>query len=259
MNEYLAQLYGTADTVKEAAAADAEQTEDLDVQLDKLAAETFVETATEQDIDLAKLSEEDINGLYSEYYESFMGKIAEELYETDDEEVDEETQEKLAEADFVGRVMAHSYVQELGEIEKEAGKSKGVKGAWKGYVNLLKGEGAKKAKKSIEVAKYGPTMPAGDVARKKKLLLERAKQVGTIAGTAAVPTGAAAGGTAMALSKKKEAADEYGEAVINHAYNLLKEAGYDVEEPEDEKLASDIERDALKLLEANGYEVDWAE
>ena len=113
MDEQLAAIYGTgqSDYVDE---SDLEKT---------AAAELLVKLAEEQGVDLNDFSDEEVAGMLDE------------LYGGDGIEhtaADEEFQEKFAEADYLGRIMAHSMVQELDSIEKEAGIAERAKdvGEW---------------------------------------------------------------------------------------------------------------------------------
>jgi hypothetical protein len=249
MNEYLAELYGTGELVKEASEEVELTEENVEEYLEKSAAEAFVEAATEDDIDLNKLAEDEVAELYVPFHDEFMKQAAEELG-LEYEEAPDEGEEKLAEADFLGRAMAHAYVNELSEIEKEAGprweKTKAAPGKavrWVGRTGAKAGKaigrGAKAGAKGVGrgAKAYGQAMKG---ARGRKW------QAAAIGGTAAAAGGAGAGG--YFGYKKKKASDEYAEAVEERALELLKEAGH-----------LDLERDALALLEEQGYQVDWAE
>jgi hypothetical protein len=98
MDPRLAELYGT------------NQPDQAD--LEKLAAAEFADGLTEEgSINLDDLDPEQLEAMAQEV----LGGEGEEGEESD------EDMEKLSEADYLGRVMAHSYVQELREIEKVAG------------------------------------------------------------------------------------------------------------------------------------------
>lgn len=110
MDPKLAEIYGT----NQASEAD----------IEKLAAAELAEELSEND-------EADIDGMSDEQIEALAEQVlaGEEQEESADEEpTDEESMEKISEADYLGRVMAHSYVQELrtidAEMEKEAAKKK---------------------------------------------------------------------------------------------------------------------------------------
>jgi hypothetical protein len=268
MNPWLAEMYGTA------AAAQPEQE-----SLSKTAQlELFAKLAAEENIDLSTLTPEQVNALFVETFskaaeESGAEEKKEEKQEEKkdeheakespaEEKVEEkakaeyfgkkEAQAKLAEADLMGRVMAHSFVQELGLIDqakeaqaKEAGAMQHIAGAAdkaKGFLGTTKGK--------------------------------------AIAGAAA---GTAAAGTGLALHLAKKKGEEKSASAIDalagkRAVELAKEAGFDPEEAsarvnavltlgagESTKVAhtTDFETGVavrgLELLEAAGYPVNWEE
>jgi hypothetical protein len=262
MDEKLAQIYGTG------------QATDANEDLQKTAAaELLVKLAEEQGIDLDKLSDAQVMQMVQELYKTAEdgppppfakkeeGAKEEPKKETKGEESSgesspdesKEAQAKFAEADYLGRVMAHAYVQELGRIdqekqasqEKDAGKS----------MEFLKNIG----KKAKEVAgKAG-----GHVAA-------QAKKPGVAAGAAGA-AGLAGGFAAGRASKKKESSAQpsaLDTLVQQRAYELAKEAGYvdaegnllappQAEEKQASVLDVAITKQALQLLEANGYPVEW--
>jgi len=129
MDQFLAELYGT----NEPGAEDFEKVAHLDF-LEKV--------AEEEGIDLNDLSDEDLEEL-ADIAADALDEIDED-YEEDDFE--KEAEAKVEEADFLGRVMAHSFNQEMDMIEKEAG----VRGA------IGRGYGAVKGKAQ---AAYGAAKP----------------------------------------------------------------------------------------------------
>jgi hypothetical protein len=141
MNEWLAGHYNT----NGAAAASQVSSEDTE----KVAhAELFAKLAAKHGIDLTKMSAEDTAALYMNVFPEEAAKLAQEDEKKDEEdkkpppfppkkeekEEDEEkeaaarahwqekvaSQEKLAEADFMGRVMAHAFTDELSKIKQAA-------------------------------------------------------------------------------------------------------------------------------------------
>jgi hypothetical protein len=113
MNDYLAEVYGSAGQEDGAG-------EDLEKQAQ---VELFAKLAAAEGINLNELSDGQVN----ELFEATMGKEAEEDEEEEKKEdakkelaEKKEASDKLAEADYAGRVMAHAFTQELGFIEKEA-------------------------------------------------------------------------------------------------------------------------------------------
>ena len=109
MDPKLAEIYGT------------NEVSEYDVE--KLAAAELAEELSESDdADIDGMTEDDVEALAAQVLAEEQGEEYDEEYS--DESVDEESMEKISEADYLGRVMAHSYVQELrnidGEMEKEA-------------------------------------------------------------------------------------------------------------------------------------------
>jgi hypothetical protein len=224
MDPTLAEIYGTNEELDKTAAA-----------------ELAEELSDEEGLSLDGMDEDDLEQLAAEVLGSD---------DEDGEEVDEEGQEKLAEADYLGRVMAHSMVNELRGIEKQAKKSKkpGLfkrvdKGANKYFDKASDkvGKGAKwvkkqgrKASKFVSGSKFG-------------------KHVGKHRGLYAAGTAASAvGGGAYAAKKHFEKkASAFETLAEQRAMELIGDEGteYDV-------LASAVEQRALEILSENGYEVE---
>ena len=129
MDQFLAEHYGTAATTKTASAEDLEK---------QASVELFCKLAGEQNIDLKSMTEPQVQELYdswvkkanataaapgtpaattktAEEEKAEKGKETREKAEKEHEEK-KAAAEKLAEADFLGRTMAHAYVNELKKI-----------------------------------------------------------------------------------------------------------------------------------------------
>jgi hypothetical protein len=130
MDKFLAEYYGTLDATKTAAAHE----EDLEKQA---SVDMFVKLAKAANIDLTKMAQADVQKLYDNWRAASAAptggttKTAEEEKEEEakkkrEEEAKKEHEEKkaqaekVAEADFLGRVMAHAFEQEKRNIVKEA-------------------------------------------------------------------------------------------------------------------------------------------
>lgn len=170
MNDFLAQLYNTngyGDDMEKEASIDmfVKLAEENDIDLDQLSDEELVALAYEAGVlddegvektadDTEYLSEDDL--LQDEegylYYPDGSPVM-------EDDFAEDEGEEKVAEADFAGRIMAHSFWDELGEIEKEAASIRGAYGAVKG--GLGRAYGATKG--GLERATRGPRQFARDV------------------------------------------------------------------------------------------------
>jgi len=229
MDPQLAAIYGT-------------NADESDVE--KLAAAQLAEDlADDEDVDPAELSDEQAEQLAKKVLEA-QGAEEEGDEDADDDDEDEEVektseaQEKLAEADYLGRVMAHSYVQELRKIasveeqEKTAGKV--------GDFFRRAGGGAKKGAKGAW----------GHVKKHKK------KYIGGGVGAAA----AGAGGIAYAKHRKKKESSALDVLAERRALEILRENGIDPQqekqsasEPEMEALQGAVEQRAYAMLQQAGY------
>lgn len=103
MDNLLAELYGT----NEPAEQDFEKVAHLDF-LEKVAEDEGIDLNDLSDEDLEELAEVAAEALEDDDYE----------YE-DDDDLEKEAAAKVEEADFLGRVMAHSFNQEMDEIDME--------------------------------------------------------------------------------------------------------------------------------------------
>jgi len=109
MDEQLAAIYGTGQPVMN------------EEDLQKVAAAEFlVKLAEEQGIDLNNFSESDIAEMVNELYTEKTA-AADPPAQAATDEPTPEFLEKAAEADYLGRIVAHSMWQELGNIQKAAG------------------------------------------------------------------------------------------------------------------------------------------
>lgn len=253
--------------------------EDLQKQA---AAEFLVKLAAEEGVDLGSLSDNEVGSLLAEIEGGMSGQTKTASVETTEET---EMQEKLAEADFLGRTMAHAYVNELAEIEKKAAEVEGpqIGSARLGYRRLQEGlkklpgqvgaatgaSGIKGGIKKMWEAGKG-TVGGPDVASHvrgmaraegKKELLQGLKRFGKRVAAPAAGL-AVAGGVAHHLLKKKDKDGEkksfdeqFEAAAIERANEMLAEAGYAEKQAED--VGKQVEIRALQMLEEAGYQVEW--
>ena len=124
MDEFLNELYGTSQIISG---------DDMEKQA---AAEFLVKLAEQEGVDLDTLSDQEVGDLLAE--------IEKQGSAQPEPEAGTEAQEKLAEADFLGRAMAHAYVNELHEIEKAAGIGEAAGKAYQAVKGAI-GRGAKAA------------------------------------------------------------------------------------------------------------------
>jgi len=231
MDEFLAQVYGTDELTKEA------QEQNQAVQELYGAFESGVEELCKQGgLDPNQLTEQDM----AEMWDGFVEKVAE----------DAEGQEKYAslskeawdQADSMGRIAAHAYIDELSKV---AGKDPGairkafghLSSAWKTPRDVGKKDiyrvfrAGEKAGKSGGDVNKAMRDAAADIMEKNKGRSPWGRRAAMV-GAGAMPV-AGAGGVAYGAKKyyeggKKKAAslgipEEY---VYGHAYEMLKNAGW---------------------------------
>ena len=270
MNEFLAGLYGTSETIQG-------DEEDLEKNA---AAEFLIKIAEAEGIDLNECSDEEIGELYTIIEGEKTAAEAE--TETDP---DEEAQTKLAEADFLGRAMAHAYVNELDEIEKTASSAqkalfstlKGVAkehgtgaavkkglqsqgGAMKSLGRAIKsaisGKAPSAAKKGLAIsAKPGESM--------RRTALRAAGQAARVGAPTLAGGAALTGGTALAAKKllskdkeKKSFNEQFEDAAAERANAFLAEQGIDTEKVAEAQLEEALDERAVEMLQEAGYEFE---
>lgn len=231
MDPQLAALYGT-------------NQDEGDVE--KLAAAKLAgELAEGDEVDEAELSDEQAEALAQKLLAAEQGEDDAEEDEDGEEEVDDEAKEKLSEADYLGRVMAHAYTQELRKIASE--------------------EQEKTAGPKMDAFKAKAKGVGGKVMTHLKA--HKKKYIGGAAGAAAVGGGALAY-KKMKGKKKQSAAEPSALDILaeRRALEILKENGIDptqeaeqetektsASEPEMVALQNAVEQRAVALLQANGY------
>lgn len=289
MNEFLAQAYGTGQPSQQEAEKTAAIAE----------AQLFCKLAADEGIDLTKLSDEQVQEMWNTYKtaaeeEAKKEKDKEPPPPKDDKKKEEEekkaaaaaefakvkeAESKLAEADFIGRVMAHAYVDELKKIatavapdgtDKEASKvTEGLRHAGEGAKEmahrageLLSGSKAKKLKEHAEMAIRGAQRGGGTKEKWEGLARRYAPAAKEEAGKvlrARIGAGAAAAGAAgagaAALHHKKEAS-ALDDLAAQSAVVKAAGAGFDVDEAS-ERIAAVITLglgDSDKLASAQDLE-----
>lgn len=274
MTDQLGEIFGTVKEASATAVATPTQ-EDLEKQAQ---VSFFTDLCAEKGIDVSKLNDDQVNSLFKTAMEM---KAAGEAEESPDakakkakDEADAKSKEasasklaaasaeyqekraaavKVAEADAMGRIMAHAYVDELRKIAGEmppafAAAIAGKKGDEGGDKPEKKDEKDEKEEKSKKEAS----------AKAAALITEFEKTKTASAAPAGTPS--------------------LDEVAGNHAIDLLKQAGVDANEavsrinavhtlgvPDGAKVASAANLDAavhvraLEYCEAAGYAVDWAQ
>jgi hypothetical protein len=255
MNEFLAQYFGTNATP-----------DMIEEQTKQAEAETFVQLAKEAGVPLHEMTDAQI----AELYENVMGKTASDDGDEDDEEKKRKAAEeyaskkeshvKFAEATEMGQIMAHSFWNELGEIEKEAGLKERASDLWGRAKGLpkrlaeysaahrsaaeeargaLSGARSQEATEAFKALKKDPTRVkelAQHMGAKKELKrkalghlvrgqAERAAKGGLAAGGLA-----AAGGVGYTAGREKESAAALNELALELAVEKCASAGWDADE-----------------------------
>jgi len=191
----------------------------------------------------------------------------------------ESAEEKTAQADFLGRVMAHAFVQEQAQITKEA-DLKSMAGTVGGRLKSLGSKGWEGLKKVPSAAKGAPkslsdkakamkgsyrkgTAAAGGsegfaaqqhaggrLAGLKRLHAEHPKTVKGLVGLGL----AGAAGTEEAVRRHEKNASAVDVLAEQRAMEILEQNG--IGQDGDTKLASAVEERAWEMLAANGYVKD---
>ena len=280
--------------------------EDLEKQA---SVENFAKLAAKHGIDLTQMDNNEVDALYAEVYPEFSKTAEEEDDEDEDEDEDKKKsasyhfqeklsfQEKTAEADFMGRVMAHSFTQELDNIEKVAVEAQ--PGTPRSASRLAQDVAARQKRKGggggATLGSTGRTVSGADAlkagqgkkdyasmgSRLKSYRRRAVKAIGNNPGRAAAAglgLAAATGGAAYLAGKKKKASADFEELAANHAIKIASASGYDEDQAlqlvssvynlgleETEKVAYVQDFDdalhvrGLEYLETAGYDVDWSE
>jgi hypothetical protein len=302
MNMDLAAMYGTPGGPSE---EEIEKTAQM---------ELFVKLAAENQIDLSTYTDEEVAQLWDETFKGAQEGEGEENGEKkkkngngEDEEEEEkeqekesaalaefaaqqEWQEKVAEMDYLGRLMAHAYVNELNEIggamNKEAGKASELYGAAKGALSSLPGKakglpgkakglpGKARRAADIELQRMGGRASRATAGLRKRLGMKtefmgegKARRVGAgVYGAGAAAAGGGGGYAAYRKGKKKEssAIDEYAAELA--IQKIAESQHWDVDEavervgalftlgaPESEKIA--MATDINEAIEARSLEL----
>lgn len=301
MNMDLAAMYGTPGGPSE---EDLEKTAQM---------ELFVKLAAENNIDLSQYTDDEVAQLWDETFKGAQegegeGEKKPKKNGEDEEEEEEEQekesaalaefaeqqewQEKVAEMDYLGRLMAHSYVNELNEIgeamDKEAGKVSELYGAAKSAIKGLPGKAGEKAREyagraagsragkavDVHLQSVGGRASRATAGLRKRLGMKtefagegKARRIGAGVyggGAALAGGGGYAGHRAYKKKKQSSAIDEYA---LELALQKVAEANWDTDEaverlnalytldavPESEKIAA--ASDINEAIEARSLEL----
>jgi hypothetical protein len=253
MTNVLPQLQGEAVEAGEGAVAEEPKTASYYDQSEKVASTIlFEKLAADEGIDLSQLSQEDLNALYAHFLENVIPQLAQPA--PAEEEV-KEAQAKLAEADYIGRYMAHSYVNELSKIAEEAEKSEEEpkKKGWSTGKKIGVGAGAAAgsaglvalgllARRALKnrAAKGGPPIFSGSTGA-------------TLSRATAAPMGLGGmvglGGTDL----KQASAPLFDKLATDRANEILEANGVGQAQAEQPEFDDLVTARAIEILQANGY------
>lgn len=267
MNPFLADLYGTAASI---GSTDTEQEKLAQASILEKQASILDEMFVSEGINVDDLAPETIEKVaFSLFGDENMIKVAEEDEEEEKKEKkkekkkdEEEAQEKVAEADYLGRVMAHSYINEMTAIEKQAAGygeaekaehqriSRGVGRALGGVYGTVGAAGMGSA-----AARTGGSLKARIAKGVGGALVGGALSGGLGYGAGyggsrlANRIGRAIGGEGKNKEKQSSALDALAE---QRAMEMIQDANQSGEE----KLAGAVEQRAFEILAENGYTVE---
>lgn len=279
MDQFLAEYYGTEQDVADGVADD---------DIEKMAQLTLLtKEAAAEGVDLTEFSDEELVAMADDLYGG--GGV-----ETAEADLEKEAAAKFEEADFLGRVMAHSFNQESVEIQKEAGKLERAGTAIEGGLSrvygaakrtALRGAGAVQAaerataerlgraaygkkdlraaaaKRAQELTSATTGLKPGSARELKDLAaVETLRRRGRIVGGAAaggVGAAGAGGGIYAGTREKKSADSAFEQLVVDRANEHLQAAGLLEKEATGDDFETIVDRAALELLEANGHAVEW--
>lgn len=272
MNEFLAAMYDTRESI--GASQDPSDVEKL------AEAQLLDEYLQAEGVDIDQLPGDTILKLAQDLIgeDSAIVKAAQQEQEAEDdegEEDDESFETKLAEADFLGRAMAHSFWQEKTAIEKDAGIRDLPGRAWgvaKGYAGKA-GEGAKglgsKAKSWAtkpgrdykHIREHGAVNAKGERPGRWAALKGSAKKnKAQVGAAAALGTAGAAGSTYAATRGKKKESSALDMLAEKRAMEWAAEHGLlEDQSSYEEKLGSAVDQRAYEMLQAAGIDVDAIE
>jgi hypothetical protein len=213
MNELLAQAYGTQKNVDTNSGVEKTAEAALISELEKVAAAEGIDLNEFSDDDILEILNEAMGGEDTEKTASAEAP-ATEAPSTEGTEDEEETQVKLAEADFLGRTMAHAFYDELTSIQGPGSEKTASE-------KTASGRPSDAFLKTATPAEDAPVKENADPEFAKAFedaAMERAQEIIEYLDTGSVKQSSA--------SVDDEKLDS---AITERAGELLSEAGYDVE------------------------------
>lgn len=277
MDQFLAEYYGTEQGVADGVADD---------DIEKMAQLTLLtKEAAAEGVDLTEFSDDELVAMADDLYGGGV--------ESAEVDLEKEAAEKFAEADYLGRVMAHAHHQEAVAIQKEAG-IKETAGSAVSKLRSLAGRARQSAREGAEALgertvyrkgskaegrmmtraqqadpgfdlgitadrRLGRTGSVFTSTPKHQLAMAQAKRrAGSAVGGGAALGAAGAGGGIYAGTREKKSADSaFEQLVVDRANEHLGAAGLLDKTAGEEDFETIVDRAALELLEANGHTVEW--
>jgi hypothetical protein len=253
MNPFLAEIYGTANAI----GSDGTEKLAQAALLDEMFRADGINPEALPDSTILKVAGE-IFGPNNE-----IEKLAAETTGHQEPDGDESDEEKVAMADYLGRTMAHAYVQELSNIEKQAASGvlpgeiavrKGLHAikthgkALGAHIKDIKGRYSE-ASHGIRSLLSGRDIASGTGQPMKGRRLHYLKEIAKDVAPEAVGLSAAGYGAKKALEKKAGIIDILAE---KRAMEILEAHGL-TSDPVEEKLASAVDARAEEILNQYGY------
>ncbi|RLA42217.1 MAG: hypothetical protein DRQ64_00070 [Gammaproteobacteria bacterium] len=203
----------------------------------------LAKVASNEGVDLADLSREQYHDAYNYVHATltdpavYQQKVA--------------MEEKVAEADMLGRVMAHSFDDELRKVASGDATSTGAADVGRAGASKAREMGGKM--KDVAAKGYGKAKEHAGAAYEfsKKKIRDNPGKAGIAAG---LGVGAGLGAVAAARrAKRKSESEKNSSLVLDRAREIAYANGFDPDTGE--KVASDLDMAAVNLLRENGYDL----
>jgi hypothetical protein len=213
-------------------------------------------TAAHEESETAEEEKKEEAAKEEEHEEEVKKAALAELRAAQGQQAEETLEEKMAQADFLGRQMAHSYVDEMNQIEKSAAMPEALKkgleaakgGASKAF-GAAKGHASEAAAKAKEVGSRASAFGKGKAESAKGFVHSHKGHIAAGAG------GAAAGGIAgFAAGHKSKSASAIDALAEKRAMEWAQAHGL-LEPSDEEKLAAVVDQRAVELLMQAGVDV----
>jgi hypothetical protein len=221
-----------------------------DASADDAVVQMFQKTASAEGIDLSEFDQEELEGLFAHYVENVLPL---QLGDADTTDKVADAQEKLAEAEILGRHMARAYADEMDKLAEGSSRIRAAAGRAKDLftaknvrsnVSEVAGDGAGKMDK---LRAYGRILSGK--AGNDMMTLEARKSLAAQGGAAAGIAGLAYGGKKMYDRKKgQEKRSGFSELEVDALLKIAEEGGADA--------AADVKESLMDKAKRGGKYVD---